>query len=158
MKKNLEMYQDDDLDISDCETLDDQKLVSLELLDSLIDCDQHMKLRITNIETLNDFVRADTEIASNVGEFVGYHYGRIEEANRNTKQSIGNLDLFSGGEFDSLSHEARGMAITMWYQMGSSSFECIDSALDDLESLERNLIRNSDISMSELVELRGVLH
>ncbi len=149
-----------DVDLSEVTDLEAQKsycgkmLKMLELEESII------RKRFIGAQTLADFVDADLKIKAEVGEFIGYNYGTINQCMVLIDSAVLNLKKFNEGDFDEIDDGARGMFISLWYNLGITHLGEVDHMMGELEGLEQDLIEKLANTTDEdtLAIRRGTLH
>lgn len=145
---------DTDVDISQLATLDEQKEVCERMIDGISYEESRLDNRMFSIQTINNAVQSDEKMVTNLSEYLGYHFGRMEASKGLCDNARINLKKFLEGNLDDIDHGARGMYISLWYNIGISSIDEIDECLRDLEKLEGDIVEvalkeGKDLSIQE---------
>lgn len=135
-----EQQLDTDVDISQLATLDEQKEVCERMIDGISHEESRLDNRMFSIQTINNAVQSDDKMVNNLSEYLGYHFGRMEASKGLCNNARINLKNFLEGNLDDIDHGARGMYISLWYNIGISSIDEIDECLKDLEKLEGDIV------------------
>jgi len=134
------------IDISTLKTLEEQK----ECCNTMLEHIKIEEIRISNgikcVQTINDVMHNDNELAISLGEFIGYHFGRMNTSKNMFDNAISNLNDFVAGNYDDLEHGSRGMFISVWHTVGVHSLYDIDDCLSELEDMEVELMQMSSVS------------
>lgn len=155
-----EINLDDDLDMSQITDLTLQKIICAKMCDSLKDAESNVHSRFMIVQTVTDFLESNEKIRANFGEFVGYHFGIINHNKSMVDTAMSNLERFHAGDLDKIASSARGMYVSIWYNIALANLQLIEDSMIHLESLENNLVE------SELTKhggerfflKRGVMH
>ncbi len=156
-------HEDDDyidVDLSTVTELKDQKSYCKKMLKVLELEGRILRKRFIGTQTLADFVDADVNIKAEVSEFVGYNYGTINQCMILVDSAVMNLQKFHEGDFDEIDDGARGMFISLWYNIGVTHLDSVDHVMGELEGLEEDLLRKLvDSTDEEQIQIRrGTLH
>lgn len=156
-----EFIMDDDIDLSTVTELDDQKNYCEKMVKVLKLEESMMRKRFVGAQTLADFVDADLKIKAEVGEFVGYNYGTISQCMSMVDNAVSNLQNFNNGDFDEVDDSARGMFISLWYNLGLSHLDSVHQSMSELEGIEKEILEklSAGADKNGTVEInRRILH
>ena len=135
-----ENNEETDVDISSLSTLDEQKECCERMIDGIGYEEKRIDNRMLTIQTINTAIQSDEKMITNLSEYLGYHFGRMEASKGLCDNARLNLNNFLEGKLDDIDHGARGMYISVWYNIGISSIDEIDECLRDLEKLEGDIV------------------
>ena len=145
----------EEIDLSELETVEEQIECCERMMDEIIFLESNIKNRISCIQTINNVLLSDIELASSMGEFVSYHYGRMNILMNNINNVISNLGYFIEGNFNEMDNGARGMYINIWYNIGLVTLDNIDHCIDCLEKIEMDIIGSIHGDENEAVIING---
>ena len=134
---------EEDIDISELESLDDQKECCEKMLDGIIYEEGRLKHRMTSIQTINDAIQSDEKLVNSLSEYLGYHYGRMSASKNIINNALVNLGSFLEGNMDEIDHGARGMYLSLWYNIGVSGIDEVEECLLDLEKMESDIVETA---------------
>jgi hypothetical protein len=137
---HAEEHIDAEVDVSELPSLEEQKDCCEKMLSCILDAENVLKNRISSIQTINNAVQSDETLIKSLSEFLGYHYGRMSSSRGMIEAVLVNLNTFMDGKLDEVDHGARGMFLTVWYNLGVSGLEDLDICLEDLEKMEMDII------------------
>jgi len=164
-KKDLDMDSEDikldsEIDMSQIHDLAQQKKVCSEMFSILQDEESKVRNRFMVAQTVTDFLASDEVIRANVGEFVGYHFGSINHNMSMIESAMNSLKQFHDGHLDSIDSPARGMYVSIWYNIALGNLELATESMIHLESLETDLVEKemADQESNQIVLRRGTLH
>ena len=100
----------------------------------------------------------DADMKSSMSEYIGYQYGIINESMRMLDLSFHNLTNVLNGGLDSLDHGARGMYITIWYNMALESIRTIDDGCEELTMIESEMVERVMGEDEAATIFRGYCH
>lgn len=121
-----DLTEEEDIDISELESLDDQKECCERMLDGIIYEEGRLKNRMASIQTINDAIQSDDKLVNSLGEYLGYHYGRMSASKNIIDNALINLGNFLEGNMDEIDHGARGMYLSLWYNIGVSGIDDVE--------------------------------
>jgi len=153
--KNVEIIEDD-VDVSQLETLEEQKLYCGKMLDGILYEENKLNNRLITVGSVNNTVQADDRIASSFGEYLGYNYGRMDASKGVFSSVLINLGNFIEGSLDTVDHGARGMYINLWYNLGLSSLNDFAECLIELEKIETDVIELAMKEGKDLLTLEAI--
>lgn len=151
------MLSNDEVDISQLLSIDDQKDCCEQMLDYILDVEDDLNNRLTSIQTINDAVQSNDQLINSLGEFLGYHYGRMSSSKNMVNTSLVNLNRFMEGGLDEIDHGARGMYLNVWYNLGLAGLNDMEECLSGLEKMEMDIIETAKESGDGFIS-REVLH
>lgn len=150
----------EDVDMSTVTDLEQQKTYCKKMLKVLELEGQRLRKRFTGTQTINGFVDSSAKLRSEVSEYIGYNYGSINQCMVLVDSAVVNLQQFDEGSFDDVENNARGMFLSLWYNLGLSHISMMNEIMADLEKFEKDLwsrlVEESD--ENEVIVSRGVLH
>ena len=150
---------DDSVDISELPDLESQKECCEKMLDTLSDEEKRLQSCFINSQTICDLIDTNEKMKSDMGEYVGYHYGSISVSMDTITVALMNLNKFAAGDFDDIDHGARGMYISIWFNMAISSIMSIDLSAKSLEELENEMIKKTINEFGEsLILTKETIH
>lgn len=150
---------DETVDISELSNLAAQKECCEKMIDTLFSEERRLQTCFINSQTIYDIIGTSEKIRSDMGEYVGYHYGSINVSMDTVTVALFNLRKFAAGDLDDIDHGARGMYISIWFNMAISSIMTIDLSANNLEELESEIIRKTvDEHGENLILTRGMIH
>lgn len=133
----------EEIDISELESLDDQKRCCEKMLDGILFEEDRLSNRMISIQTINDAVQSNEKLVYSLGEYLGYHYGRMSASKTIINNALVNLGSFLEGDMDEIDHGARGMYLSLWYNIGVSGIDDIEECLLDLEKMESDIVETA---------------
>ena len=137
------MLSDEEIDISQLLSLDDQKECCEQMLDYILDIEDDLNTRLTSIQTINNAVQSNEQLIKSLGEFLGYHYGKMNASKNMVNTSLVNLNRFMEGGLDEIDHGARGMYLNVWYNLGVTGLTEMEECLNGLERMEMDIIETA---------------
>ncbi len=150
---------DETVDISELSDLAAQKECCEKMIDTLFSEERRLQTCFINSQTIHDIIDSSEKIRSDMGEYVGYHYGSINVSMDTVTVALFNLRKFAAGDLDNIDHGARGMYISIWFNMAISSIMTIDLSANNLEELESEIIKKTiDEHGENLILTRGMIH
>lgn len=150
---------DETVDVSELPDLAAQKECCEKMIDTLFGEERRLQSCFINSQTIYDIINTSEKIRSDMGEYVGYHYGSINVSMNTVTAALFNLRKFAAGDLDNIDHGARGMYISIWFNMAVSSIISIDLSANNLEELESEIIKKTINEHGEnLILTRGALH
>ena len=150
---------DETVDVSELPDLAAQKECCEKMIDTLFGEERRLQSCFINSQTIYDIINTSEKIRSDMGEYVGYHYGSINVSMNTVTVALFNLRKFAAGDLDNIDHGARGMYISIWFNMAVSSIISIDLSANNLEELESEIIKKTINEHGEnLILTRGALH
>ena len=157
---NEEIELDSEIDMSQIHDLAQQKKVCSKMFSILQDEESKVRNRFMVAQTVTDFLASDEVIRANVGEFVGYHFGSINHNMFMIESAMNSLKQFHDGHLDSIDSPARGMYVSIWYNIALGNLELAAESMLHLESLETDLIEDEMVNQdcNQIVLKRGTLH
>lgn len=152
--------QTESIDISQLSDIKDQKECCDEMIKVLFDEQDRLQSRFLGVQTIYDILESDSEIKKSMSEYIGYQYGIINEAMKMFEISFHNLQRVLSGSYDKLDFGARGMYITLWYNIGLESIRTIDESCEELSQTEADMIKRimNDEDSETADFLRGSFH
>lgn len=149
-----------DIDLSKVMELDDQKTYCQKMFKVLELEESILKKRFLGAQTLIDFMDANIKVKAEVSEFVGYNYGNINQCMVLVDSAVLNLKKFHEGGLDDIEDSARGMFISLWYNIGITHLDSVKHMMNELEGLEQDLLENIANSTDEdILEIKkATLH
>ncbi len=144
-----EEFTMDDVDLSEVTELDDQKNYCKKMVKILKLEESMMRKRFVGAQTLADFVEADLNIKAEVGEFVGFNYGTINQCMTLVDNAVLNLQNFNNGDFDDVDDGARGMFISLWYNLGLTHLDSVHRSMNELEGIEKEILEKLSTGVNE---------
>lgn len=160
LESNKEIDLNDDMDMSQIQDLGQQKKICFKMVNILQGEESRIKNKFMIVQTVNDFLEMDKKIRTRVGEFVGYHFGMINQNMIMVKSAMKNLEHFQAGQFDAIESSARGMYVSLWYNIALTNLESVEDSMMHLESLEHNLIQDelAEHGHDNLILRKGTIH
>lgn len=150
---------DETVDISELPDLAAQKKCCKKMIDTLFSEERRLQSCFINSQTIHDFIDVNEKLRSDMGEYVGYHYGSINVSMDTVTSALFNLRKFAAGDLDNIDHGARGMYISIWFNMAISSIMSIDLSANNLEELEFEIIKKTfDENGENLILTKGTVH
>ncbi|KKN48496.1 hypothetical protein LCGC14_0652490 [marine sediment metagenome] len=150
---------DETVDISELPDLAAQKECCEKMIDTLFIEEKRLKSCFISSQTIYDLIDENEKLRSDMGEYVGYHYGSINISMDTVTAALVSLKKFSAGDLDNIDHGARGMYISIWFNMAVSSIISIDLSATNLEELESEMIKKSIEEHGEnLILTKGTVH
>ena len=143
MSTQTENKLSDDVDISEFLSLEEQKECCEFMLDEILDAENMLNNRMASVQTINDVVQSQERLMNSLGEFLGYHYGRMSSSKIMISTVLVNLNRFLEGSLDETDHGARGMYLNLWYNLGIAKLTEFEECLADLESMEMDIIKTA---------------
>ncbi len=129
------------------------------MIDTLFKEERRLQSCFINSQTIYDFIDTSEKLRSDMGEYIGYHYGSINVSMNTVTAAMVNLKKFAAGDFDDIDHGARGMYISIWFNMAVSSIDLIDMSAKSLEELESEMIKKTiDEHGENLILTKETLH
>jgi len=157
---NREIDFGEEIDMSQISDLSQQKQVCSKMFNILQGEESKVKNRFMVAQTVTDFLESDENVRANVGEFVGYHFGSINHNMFMVESAMNNLKRFHDGHLDLTDSHARGMYVSIWYNIALANLELMEDSMLHLESLETDLVEKelADQGNDGLVLKRGTMH
>lgn len=150
---------DETVDISELPDLEAQKVCCKKMIDTLFSEEKRLKSCFICSQTIYDLIEENEKLRSDMGEYIGYHYGSINVEMDTVTVALVNLKKFSAGDLDNIDHGARGMYISIWFNMAVSSIISIDLSANNLEELESEMIKKTIAEHGEnLILTKGTVH
>lgn len=153
---------DEEIDLSEITGIEEQKEFCGKMLRVLELEEKRLRKRFVNTQTLNDFVETSPKTIADLTQFVGYNYGTINQCMVLIDSAVVNLQRFQEGMFDDVDENARSMFISLWYNLGLSHVDMINSSMKELEELEKDVLERltekAERDGDDLVVTRGVVH
>lgn len=153
MSEQTDLPAEEEVDLYEITDLDEQKTHAQKMLDIVSGYQRHFKQKFKCVQTVDDIVDAQVELKLELGEYLGYLYGSINEVFRTLETSAFHLGKFVDGDFDKLDPNARSMYINLWYNIGISNVDVLDSFVEELEGIEGDLIQQIRESAADGFEL-----
>lgn len=149
-----------DVDISKIIDLSEQKVLCSNMLSIVQGHELKLKNRFIGAQTVTDFIEANRQIKEDMGEFIGFHFGCISSAMMLVDSALMNLKRFKEGDFDSIDSSARGMFVSMWYNIALVNIELLDTSMQQIENLEADLVHQQMelTGSNEIILKRGTIH
>ena len=158
-KETTELEVTEDLDFNEISDLEEQKAYCGKMILLLGYEEKRLKKEFLGIQTLNDVVDSDDKIRADLSEYVGYHYGSIAECMTIVGTALANLERFREGKFDEINSGARGMFLSLWYNLALVKVGVIKQSLSSLELLETEVIDQLVADNQGLISIdRGYIH
>lgn len=129
-----------EIDIGELKTLGEQQDCCIQMLDELLRREKILRNRISCIQTVNNMLQSEDILMKELGEFVGYHYGRLHTSLSSASTALMNLNGFADGELDDMDHGARSIYLGLWYNIGAAGLNAIEDCVYELEKIEMDLI------------------
>ena len=150
----------EDIDMSTVTDLEQQKTYCKKMLKVLELEGERLKKRFTGTQTINGFIDSSEKLRSEVSEYIGYNYGSINQCMVLVDSAMVNLQRFDEGSFDDVENNARGMFLSLWYNLGLSHITMMNEIMTDLEKLEKDLLVRlvEESDGDDIIVTRGVLH
>lgn len=152
---NTEM-DDEIIDISKLVDIKSQKECCMAMIETVLEEEVRLRTRFLSSQTVYDIVDADSELKTEMSEYLGYHLGSVNESMNNIDMAIINLKRFADGYLDEVEHDARGMYIGVWYGMAISGIVSTDISVEGLEKLEIDMIEHAMNESSDIE--KGTIH
>lgn len=151
---------DAELDMGQIQDLSQQKQVCFKMFTILQGKESIVKNRFIIAQTVSDFLESDEKVRAHVGEFVGYHFGAINHNMFMIDSAMSNLKNFHDGHLDAIDPPARGMYVSIWYNIALANLELMEDSMIHLESLESDLVEKvmADQDTDNIILKRGTLH
>lgn len=151
------LEEDEELDMAEILDLDEQKGVCSTMFSILKTEETRIKNRLLITQTVTDLLDSDENIKAKVGEYVGYHFGAMSHNMMMVESAIKNLKRFQDGHLDKADAPARGMYVTIWYNIALENINLVESSMGNLEALESDLVEKEMGGENAIVK-RGTLH
>ena len=148
---------DEELDMAKILDLDEQKDVCSTMFGILKTEELRIKNRLIITHTVTDLLDSDENIRSKVGEYVGYHFGSMSHNMMMVSSAMKNLKRFQDGHLDKVDPQARGMYVTIWYNIARSNIDLVEGSMGNLEALESDLVEQ-EMGSEDAAIKRGTLH
>ena len=133
----------EDIDISELTSIDEQKECCKKMLDGIIYEEDRLSKRMMSVQTINHAIQSDEKLVNSLGEYLGYHYGRMSASKNIIDNALINLGCFLEGDMDEVDHGARGMYLSLWYNIGISGIDEVEECLHDLEKMENDIVETA---------------
>lgn len=148
-----------DIDISQLTNIEDQKDCCDEMVKILFEEQERLNNRFFDVQTIYDILEHDSKLKENMSEYIGYHYGSINESMKMFDFAFENLRKVLLGSLDKLDIGARGMYITIWYNIALEAIYNMDQNCEELSRIESDLVERIMSENNESTTVfKGNLH
>ena len=151
------LKEETELDMAKILDLNEQKDVCSNMFGVLKTEESRLKNRLIITQTVTEFLDADENVRSKVGEYVGYHFGAMSHNMMMVDSAIKNLKSFQDGHLDEVDAPARGMYVSIWYNIALENIDLVESSMGNLEALESDLVKQ-EMGDGNTVVKRGTIH
>ena len=145
--------------ITELEDLEEQKEICSQLIQLILDEEKKLQTDFTGIQTLYDILEKDPDMKLHLSEFIGYNYGTINSSLTIVENSIANLKNFMNGSWNEFDAKARGMYISIWYNMALDNISIISDSNDELAKIEADVVSKILSDNTEEAQIfKGQMH
>lgn len=149
-----------DVDFSEITELEEQISYCEKML-KILDLEESLlRKQFMGAQTLTDLIDTDLKIKAEVGEYLGYNYGTINQSMNLVDNAVLNLKKFAEGNLNDIDPAARGMFISIWYNLAAEQLATVTNIMGELEGLEHDLVgRLASAADDDTIEIqRRVIH
>lgn len=129
-----------EIDLSKVVDLEEQRNFCKTMIQSLMPQNKELKIRLMESVEIDSFLGLTFAIKQEIGEYVGYYYGSINQSMTMFESALVNLKQFDQGKYDDVEANARGMFLSLWYNVATMNAQLAEVSLRQLEEMENQML------------------